>query len=209
MADEFDASSVTDSDVVSDAGGPIAPIGDVTLVVGVPESRYRVDSRCLSMASKVFKTMFSSNWLEGQNPSSDDPKDVALPDDDPFAIHLICCIVHHRSDLASASLSPQQLLSVAIATDKYDLGVALEYAKTTWLIRPENEKPKMISDGYRLAAAYMFKDHRQFSKISLNLIVEHPGSYMPLYKEEAIREILPHTTFRMLDPFKLVMYLSF
>jgi len=119
----LDTISTTASDTGMDAG-TIAPDDDVILVVGAPKSRFRVDSRCLSAASKVFKAMFRSKWSEGRDLSHSEPKDVALPEDDPFAFFVICCVVHHCNDKVPDSLASQQLLEVAIAADKYELKYA-------------------------------------------------------------------------------------
>lgn len=183
--------------LVGPDAGTIAPDGDLILVVGVAKSRFRVDSRCLSAASKVFQSMFSSKWSEGRNLSCDNPKDIPLPDDDPFAIHVICCVIHHRNDLVPDSLVPRQLLAIAIAADKYNLGVALQFAKAAWLGAKGNSEPDVIYDGYRLAAAFAFKDLEKFAKISFELMVNHYKSYIPLYKEKALRDILPKMTPRM------------
>ena len=195
----LDAISTTVSDTGMDTGA-IASDGDVILVVGAPKSRFRVDSRCLSAASKVFKAMFSSKWSEGRDLSHSEPKHVALPEDDPFAIFVICCVVHHCNDKVPDSLAPQQLLEVAIAADKYDLSVALKYARPAWLNTAKGSGPELplVRDGYHLAAAFAFKDPERFAKISFSLMVNHCGSYMALYKEEAIRNTLPDMTFRML-----------
>lgn len=110
----------------------IAPDGDVVLVVGPNEARTRVSSRSMSSASKPFPVMFSPAWIEGRNlllsQDIDKSMDVHLPEDDPEALQLICAVIHHCNNAVPLKPSPVEVLSVAVAADKYDCGGALMFA---------------------------------------------------------------------------------
>lgn len=185
----------------------IAPEGDAVLVVGPEKARLRVSTGSLGAASKVFKAMFSTTWAEGQNLSSTAPKDIELPENSPTATEAICCVLHFRNDIVP-SLNPEETLQVAITADKYDVVLALRYATTAWLNRPQPRKKMiwldshhrdkmMINDGYLLAAAYILQDVESFARISHDLICHYSGSYSDLYRNEAIRDALHPMTICM------------
>jgi len=112
---------------------PISPNGNVVLVVGPKAVRLRVHSLLLQSASKVFNAMFGPNWSEGQGLSEESRRSICLEEDDPEALRIICCVIHHRNDVVSLTLPPKQVLQIAIAADKYDLAVALTFAASQWL----------------------------------------------------------------------------
>ncbi|KAK0725085.1 btb/poz-like protein [Lasiosphaeris hirsuta] len=170
----------------------ISPDGDVILVVGPQSARLRVHSRCLSSASKVFGAMFGPIWSEGRGLSQESPKEVRLEEDDATALRTICCVIHHRNDAVPKDISPPQVLQIAIAADKYDLGVALIYATIQWLQHKDNlSKTEMAC---LMTAAYIFGDMDMFVKGTLALIINYQGPYLELLGNEAIHEHLPHKT---------------
>ncbi|KAM7189011.1 hypothetical protein V8F20_010314 [Naviculisporaceae sp. PSN 640] len=188
----------------------IASDGNAILVIGPEQIRLRVSTVTLGLASKVFKAMFSANWLEGQNLSSACPKEIQFPEDEPAAMEAICCVLHFRNDITPESLTPKQVLHTAIACDKYDLSVALRLATTTWLNPPTDRKRqhweghstnefKMIDEGYLLAAAYILQDTQSFARISHDIISHYTVPYSVLYENEAIRDALPPMTFYCLE----------
>jgi hypothetical protein len=111
----------------------ISPDGDVVLVVGSRNVRLRIQSQCLRCASKVFGAMFRPHWSEGQGLSKESPREVPLVEDDADALRTICCVLHHRNDDVPQSLTPKEVLQIAIEADKYGLNVALKYARVQWL----------------------------------------------------------------------------
>ena len=77
--------------------------------------------------------MFGLDWSEGQRLSKESPTEVPLLEDYADAMQTICCIVHHRNDLAPRYLTAKEVLQIAIEVDKYDLKIALKYASVEWL----------------------------------------------------------------------------
>ena len=175
----------------------IAPDGDVVLVVGPQHVRLRVHSQCLRCASKTFGVMFGPDWSEGQGLSKNSPQEIPLVDDDADALRTICCIIHHRNDAVppSQSLTPKEILQIAITSDKYDLGIALKYASAQWL------KPRDCADmmdmGYLLAAAFLFDETELFAANTLALILQCKGSYLELMDDKVLNEFLPWKTICM------------
>ncbi|KAF3052724.1 hypothetical protein E8E11_009750 [Didymella keratinophila] len=94
--------------------------GDVTLVVGKnghPQQPIKASKSAMSLASSVWKAMFSRVWAEHE------ASEILLPDDDMDAILLVLRIAHLRfQDLPKKGALPlQSLLDLAIVCDKYDL----------------------------------------------------------------------------------------
>ena len=169
--------------------------GDVVLVVGPRQIQLRVHSRCLRCASKVFDAMFGSAWTEGQGLCQESPREVLLPEDDANALHTICLVLHHRNDDVREGLTAREVLQIAILADKYDLGVALKYAKEQWL--KSEGIVNMLDMTYLMAAAFLFADMDAFVATTRRLIFDYEGSYRKLADDNAIREILTWETFRM------------
>ena len=161
----------------------IATNGDVVLVVGPHRKEIQVCSFILKNASTYFRAMFGPHFAEGKDLNSNDPKEVLMPYDNANALEVICNIVHLRNDAVPQSLSPTEILELAVAADKFDCIVALKHASTLWL------NPKSVTGiselGYLMAAAYILDNAQAFSDITLAMILHHTDSFLPL-AEEAI-----------------------
>lgn len=185
----------------------ISPDGDVVLVVGPRNVRLRVQSHCLRCASKVFDAMFRPNWIEGQGLSKDTPKEVPLVEDDADALRTICCVIHHRNDDVSQSLTAKEILQIAIEVDKYDLKVALKYASAQWL-KPQDNIDR-VDRGYLLAAAFLFGGMDTFAAHTLALILYYKGSYLEFLDDEITSQIVPLKTFCMSQPLMVQRGISY
>jgi hypothetical protein len=105
----------------------IAPAGDIVLVVGTESRRVLVLSTVLKTSSKVFASLLGPKFLEGQgSASSQQPKEIALPDDDPTAMSDMCHLLHNNQveDLIVCP-STDRILAFAVVVDKYDCVNAL------------------------------------------------------------------------------------
>lgn len=173
----------------------ISPDGDVVLVVGPQNVRLRIQSQVLRCASKVFSAMFGPTWSEGQGLSKESPQEVRLVEDDADALRTICCVIHHRNDDVPQSLTPKEILQIAIESDKYDLNVALKYVRAQWL-KPRG-KLERVDMGYLLAATFLFNDIDMFVAHALALILHYTGSYLEFLDDEITSQTIPWTTFCM------------
>ena len=121
----------------------IDPAGDVILEVGAEvcgdQTRLRVSSKVLSLASPAFAAMFSPKWSDGVNKvSASEPQHISLPEDDSSPMEWICQILHYHKDISTEKDIPF-LVGVAELCDKYDMespiktwaGLCLEKAKAT------------------------------------------------------------------------------
>ncbi|UKZ78405.1 hypothetical protein TrVFT333_006145 [Trichoderma virens FT-333] len=168
----------------------IALNGDIILVVGEQKVSLRTHSQCLVCASKVFGAMLGPNWSEGKNLSRESPKEIPLIEDDAHALYAICCVIHHRNDLVPVTFSPREVLQIAIEADKYDLQVALFYARSQWLQNKKNTTDP-IDLAYLMAAAFLFDDMDMFIKHGLALILQYGGSFINLLQDSTLYQILP------------------
>lgn len=105
--------------------------GDVLMVVGPDKEMIQVHSFILKSASKAFHAMLNTQLeaLQKQHLKGDiasKPLEIELPDDDADAMNAIFSIIHHRNDrLPDPKETPY--FEIAVAADKYDLMVALQY----------------------------------------------------------------------------------
>ena len=95
----------------------IDPEGDVILICG--ETEFQVSSKVLSLASPVFKALFSPNFAEGQ-PTSSKAIHIQLHDDDAESLRFMCAILHHKCASANG-IGLERLEKLAVVTDKYDV----------------------------------------------------------------------------------------
>ncbi|KAK7927593.1 hypothetical protein PG985_004591 [Apiospora marii] len=184
---EAESTATTEEDISQD----FSLDGDIILVVGEKKhARLRVNSQYLCCASKVFRVMFGPNWSEGQGLSKESPKEVPLIEDDPDATFAICCVIHHRNDLVPAEISPRQVLQIAITADKYDLSVALTFARAQWLQNGDIADPTKLA--CLMVAAFLFDDQPMFIAHGQALVLRCTESYMGLMDDEALRQTLPN-----------------
>lgn len=169
----------------------IAFDGDVTLVVGPEAVRLRVYSQCLRAASKVFNTMLGPYWSEGKGLTSQSPREISLEEDDASALRTILCVLHHSNTEVpdSATLTPTEILNIAVTSDKYDLAVALKYASAQWL------KPRdgldLMDMGRLMTADFLLEDTHMFAAQTVELMLHWNGSYLDLFDDDTIAQFLP------------------
>lgn len=163
----------------------IAPDGDVIFVVGDEQRPLKVHSVFLRTVSSVFNAMLGPHYREGANLSSDCPKVIPLPEDDPEAMEIIFNIIHFRLDAVRDQFEPEDVLCLAIATDKYDLAQALRLSTRDWLQQCNStQNPK---ESWKLVkASYLLLNDRAFEANTRGLLYHHGGSFFRLNDANAI-----------------------
>lgn len=130
----------------------IHPEGDVVLICGEGEHvkyvtsrsrtqisnadlhrRLRVSSVLLSHASPVFKAMLGPHFKEGSTLATSSSIEIPLPEDDPFAMEIICYVLHMRNWDAASEIDADLLLRIADHCDYYNVLVATRSAINLWL----------------------------------------------------------------------------
>jgi hypothetical protein len=139
--------------------------------------------------------MFGPNRSEGRRLSTQLPEEVSVPEDDADAMQIICCVLHHRNDLVSETITAKMILRIAVEVDKYDLKTALKYTSLDWL-KPQI-KFKMKETGRLLAAAYLFDNTNAFAAHTKSLILNCNELYLNLVKDKLISQVLPSEILRM------------
>ena len=107
--------------------------GDVMLILGDSgdQTRVRVSSKVLSLASPVLAAMFSSKYSEGYNLAEKGYLEVTLREDNPQAMIFLSKALHFQQTLSQVSLP--LLEELAILCDKYDASLALGPLSKIWL----------------------------------------------------------------------------
>ncbi|KAE9978166.1 hypothetical protein EG327_007504 [Venturia inaequalis] len=154
----------------------IDPDGDVLLVVGSNKSQVslQVSSKVLSVASKMFKTMFFGQFKEAvELANSTTPYEVLVPDDEPVAMIALCSVLHHVE--FTPDLSVLNLSDFAGVADKYDAVKACKLAGKAWLDHICLQIYGM--SGFLLIrllnVSYIFDDYQKFKNIS-KMVLAHP-----------------------------------
>jgi hypothetical protein len=162
--------------------GSIVSDGDVVFVVGEEKRQLRVHSLFLRTVSSVFNALLGPRYSEGINLSSDTPKSIPLPEDDPETMEIIFNIVHFRTDTFSDQLEPEALIRLAIAIDKYDMVQALKVYTRGWLYCDSIQDPGRL---WQLAkASYLLHNDQAFKSATLGLLCHYGEPYLRLYNKD-------------------------
>ncbi|XP_014551553.1 hypothetical protein COCVIDRAFT_42147 [Bipolaris victoriae FI3] len=154
----------------------LAPEGDVILVVGRERFRIHADSLFLKRHSTVFAALLGSNFREGQDLNTSSSKEIPLPDDDPYAMAVICATMYH--DFGHIPRSPATKLVYGwLKSDHLTLGKDLANI---------------------LAVSYMVRDQEAFKNVSRALVSKYEGSFADL-ADSVICDVLPWKTFCRLE----------
>ncbi|KAF2491508.1 hypothetical protein BU16DRAFT_565209 [Lophium mytilinum] len=96
-------------------------------------SRLLVSSNMLSRASPVFRAMFTGGFAESQGLSSSSPREVSLPEDDPYATVLLCRIVHLKHNEVPKTIDIELLIQLTWLCDKYQCALAVQPWAMYWV----------------------------------------------------------------------------
>ena len=167
----------------------IDPDGDIILELSgyfyTGDRDVYVSSKVLALASPVFSKMLNSQFKEGlTNRSSCEKLRIPLPGDRPFALTVVCEVIHHRVKETPTKLSSSTLLDVATICDKYDCKEILQPWALRWFQIDYTLEHVVYLKDY-LIAAYIFDCAEAFSKISwtlllrpqilkINVVADHP-----------------------------------
>jgi hypothetical protein len=152
----------------------IAKRGDVRLQPGKdgkPVGTLLVSSVVLSLASPVFEAMFNENFAEGQDLSVTSPKRVELPEDEPYALQLLCLITHLQTDDIPDSVPVSQLADFAIVCDKYQCTKAVEFWSKIQIAQVLS-KPWQRLNVKLFIITYLLDLPKEFSQVTLHYLRE-------------------------------------
>lgn len=188
----------------------IDPNGDLILVIGTSKTiSLRVQSKILSLASKVFLTMFSLPFKEGTGlASSVEPYSVSLPEDDPDAMTILCKLLHFQFSSFTQTPSSTQLRELASAAHKYDCVAAISVMTTKWLSDTQfhmdvdgdvYDNRGGFPDEDLLEASYLLKNHESFKVVTKQAVYARIGCFTA-GPGDSTTEVLPTKVIGKLCP---------
>lgn len=133
--------------------------------------------------------MFGLRWSESQALSRYNPKEIALKKDDADAMWIVCHVLHHRNEVVPRHLIPPDMLKLAVLIDKYDFGLALEYAIPTWLANGTSTNKSTVRR--QVTAAILLQNPEAFRKEVYNLLLHVKEPYSYLFLDEETYPFIP------------------
>lgn len=127
----------------------IDPHYDLTLIVGSPnhehgQMAFRVNRGSMRNVSDVWTKMLTGDWTELRQ------SEIEMPEDSWKALLLVLRMAHFQSARLPDRLSAEDLLSLAVLTDKYNLGMVVRdmLKLKKWLLPYKAEWTKRLSHSY-------------------------------------------------------------
>ena len=176
----------------------IDPEGDVYLEL--EKAAFRVSSKVLATASKVFNDMFKTDFQEGLDLAKDETCRIPLPDDDTATMHVLCLRLHHQDIPASvATITSALLRDVALLATKYACTYAIKIWVDDWIgdllaVRRDETVPQTAKHIDLLLAAYTFDCAARFRDVTKRMVYGTEGGnslYRWTYIHRAILDTLP------------------
>ena len=158
---------------------------DLTLIVGSPEhaggqKAYQVNKGVFRHASKAWNAMMSGNWAES------DMSEITFPEDSAYAFHIVLRIAHWQLQELPVTLSQQELVQIAVLSDKYDLERLLHAAAelknwiqqhkdggTSWPSDIDLQDFTMITAAFGLTTDYEYLVNKLAMEISVDKDKRH------------------------------------
>ncbi|KAK3694485.1 hypothetical protein B0T22DRAFT_533525 [Podospora appendiculata] len=159
---------------------PIAIDGDVVFVVGPSERKMRVHSTIIKGASPKLHGLMLPKLCKGQVYRANGYLNVMMADDNADAMETIVRVLHGQNDAIKSKLRPEEILEIAIASNKYLLASPLKFALTVWLDCRNVVDPETLV--HLAMAAYTIRDAATFSDTTSALLFHHAGSYQDLIR---------------------------
>ncbi|KAI4657937.1 uncharacterized protein J4E78_006326 [Alternaria triticimaculans] len=167
---------------------------DLTLIVGSPEhvggqKAYQVNKGVFRHASKAWDAMMSGNWAES------DMSEIAFPEDSAYAFHIVLRIAHWQLQELPETLSQQELVQIAILSDKYDLERLLHAAAelknwiqqhkdggVSWPSDIDLQDFTMITAAFGLTADYEYL----INKLAMEISVDKDKRYCVVHDDKLV-----------------------
>lgn len=172
----------------------IYPGGDTIFLCGPNKVKLLVHSIFLTNASKVFAAMLGPFFREGQQQTHSGPREIPLPEDDPFSMQAIFSVIHSRRVDSHEKMSPKQLLSIAYAADKYDLVSTMKYASSYWFSSLQTAGYSFQVEKHldSMKAAYLFENRDAFQMATSAIVLGYTRPFLSLISH--FEDVMPQET---------------
>lgn len=166
-------------------------LGDVILVAddGIhPALKMKVSTVVLSVASKVFKTLFSGSFEEAKAIRNSPHAAVEIRiSDHPSDALLLCQLLHYQGNVEW--LSHERFLGLAVIIDKYDCVEALRHVVhgkfAALTLRSVNQREHL----YYAAAAWILDQPKQFRQVTKEMVMYYHSG--PTKGNDSSLDVLP------------------
>ncbi|ORY59945.1 uncharacterized protein BCR38DRAFT_328295, partial [Pseudomassariella vexata] len=145
------------------------------------ETRMRLSSRHLMLASPYFDSMLKGPWQEGtKEPGSD--YSVYAEDWDSDALLILMYILHGRNRNVPRSVRLEMLAKFAVLVDYYKCHEAVELVAEMWISRLEHDLPKEYCRELVLwlFVSWVFSRADLFKVITGTILMESKGALQTL-----------------------------
>lgn len=134
-------------------------------------------SKHLMLASSVFKTMLSQNFMESSVLRSVGTLRLPLPDDNPDALLILLYIIHGQTKETPFAVDLYVLTQIAILVDKYRLYMAVGILSRIWIGNLSVETSKSSTEDMRrwILISWVFQYPNEFT-IATRIAVRQCGS---------------------------------
>ncbi|KAL9105776.1 MAG: hypothetical protein Q9187_008658, partial [Circinaria calcarea] len=109
------------------------------------ETRLRVSSKHLILASPVFKAMLARNFKESATLRSTGTLELQLPDDDPAALLVLLDIIHGDTPQVPREVDLPMLTQLAVLVDKYQLYKVVGVYSEFWIDSLKGKIPQSFT----------------------------------------------------------------
>lgn len=169
---------------------------DIVIVIGsrplATLRRFLVSSKILSLASPVFKKLFSSHFLEGALVATQTRPEIPLHEDDPTVMGIIFSFLHYQEPDIEVEVDAKMFANIAVHCDKYDCVVAIRPWITVWFGKTQwNEANPTEELGFLLTASHLMRSSVYFSKFSQKAQVHLTMGFASKWDEYAVMDMLP------------------
>ena len=186
------------------------PDGDVVLTLAndahdenLP-TRMRVSSKHLSLASPVFKAMFSTSFREGASLKSAGSVEISLPEDDVLALSILLRLIHGQATDVPRQVDLILLTKIAVLVDKYQLHKVTVIASDIWITNLGSIPESFGEDMYRwLCISWVFKQRGLFDTATLQAQL---GSTNPLESDPPLALPIPDAIISRNPPLHICCY---
>ncbi|MCJ1399231.1 hypothetical protein MMC11_002433 [Xylographa trunciseda] len=141
------------------------------------EVRFRVSSKHLTLASRVFNSMLKPGFLEGDKLRTQGCADLRLPEDNPAALLILLNLIHGRFKQVPLKVDLCMLTELAILVDKYELLEITDIVLKSWLEDLEKSIKQEFNDDLLplMCISYVFRKPDIFRQVTRTAQMEGDG----------------------------------